>query len=450
MVTGMKTRVLCASLFTASAVIAVLAHRVPAQTQGGDQFLDGIGETGLVARYVLGDNAEDSSRNQFHASLRGNSASFVEDQQFRRALLLTGDGSYIQLPGRTLEGEDTISVTGWLYLPTGASGPVFDFGQNAATRIFAAASGSGFRASVVSGGTARGETATKPLLENQWLHFAVVLDPAGSVLTTYVDGAKAGEADNVRVNAAQIVNQSSADANRLFLGRSQNDNEPTLHGRLRDVRIYRIALADKQVATIRANAISGRQSTRGRGAPPPEISTAAIPRESPLASRVSSVSDITVETVVGILPRLPHTVPALYQNNSRGPEVRVIWPAAVDTKQVSEPGSYTVTGKVPLTTLEPKATVIVKAPVGTTTPPGRLAESFPLSQVVLDRDASGRETSFIPIATNSSAAWRPAIRTCSSTTSGTRSASRSLWAHSNSRDGTTRPRGCAAMRAVTT
>ena len=40
--------------------------------QGGDQFLDGIGETGLVARYVLNANAEDSSRNQFHATLRGN------------------------------------------------------------------------------------------------------------------------------------------------------------------------------------------------------------------------------------------------------------------------------------------------------------------------------------------------------------------------------------------
>ena len=102
--------------------------------QGGDQFLDGIGETGLVARYVFDGNAEDSSRNQFHAALRGTGGAFVDDGQFRRVLLLTGDGSHVQLPGETLAGEDTLSVAGWLYLPTGASGPVFDFGQNASTQ----------------------------------------------------------------------------------------------------------------------------------------------------------------------------------------------------------------------------------------------------------------------------------------------------------------------------
>ena len=92
-------------------------------SQGGDQFLDGIGETALVARYVLGGNAEDSSRNNFHASLRGSGGAFVEDSRFGRALELSGNGSYVQLPGQALAGEDTISVAGWLYLPTGASGP---------------------------------------------------------------------------------------------------------------------------------------------------------------------------------------------------------------------------------------------------------------------------------------------------------------------------------------
>jgi DUF1680 family protein len=39
--------------------------------------------------------------------------------------------------------------------------------------------------------------------------------------------------------------------------------------------------------------------------------------------------------------------------------------------------------------------VIVKVPVGTMTPPDRLVEPFPLSAVVLDRDAEGRDTPFI-------------------------------------------------------
>ena len=386
-------RVLFAFLLAVSTVLAALAHVAHDGQQGGDQFLDGIGETGLVARYLLSDTAEDASRNQFHATLAGSGGTFVEDGEFRRALLLTGDGSHLRLPGQTLEGEDTITVTGWLFLPTGASGPVFDLGQGAAHRFFAVASREGVRASVVADGTVRGETPAAPVPENQWLHFAVVLDPASRTLTTFVDGAMAGRATGVADSLTRIVHQSSPAANRFFLGRAQEDGAPTLHGRLRDVRIYRIALTAGQVATIRANARTRRQTRGGRGAEP-EISTAAIPQESPLASRLSNVLDVTVETVVGMLPRLPYAVPAVYRDNARGP-VRVIWPSPPDNSEVRKPGSYTVVGRVPGTRFEPKATVIVKVPVGTTTPPSRLAEAFPLSQVVLDRDTTGRETPFI-------------------------------------------------------
>ena len=369
-----------------ASLLLALTYTPPDQAQGGDQFLDGIGETGLVARYVLSANAEDSSRNHLHAALRGSGGTFVEDPLFRNVLLLTGDGSHLQLPAEALSGEDAISVTGWLFLPTGATGPFFDFGSDGGDRLFAVASREGFRVSAVTGGTIRGETALRPIVENQWVHLGVVFDPARRVLAAYVDGAKAGEATGVAMNVTPT---------RLFVGRSQDDTAATLHGRLRDMRIYRVALTAEQIATIRNNALSGRQSSRGRGAPAPEISTAAIPRESPLASWVSSVPDITVETTVGTLPRLPSALSAVYRNNAKGPEVRVIWPAPADNSEVLKPGTYTVTGRVPGTAFEPKATVIVKVPVGTLTPPSRLVEAFPLSQVVLDRDAHGRETPFI-------------------------------------------------------
>ena len=391
----MFTRVFLVLGLAVSIALAALAQT--AQTgQQGDQFLDGIGETGLIARYVFNDNAEDSSRNQFHAALRGNGAMFVEDPQFRRALLLTGDGSYVQLPPQTLDGEDTISVTAWLYLPTGASGTVFDFGLDARNRFFAVASQESFRASIVHNGAGAplARTAGKPVIENQWVHVAVVLDPARAALITYMDGARIAQTDNAGVTAAQIVSRTPNTSNRLYLGRSQDDG-PGLHGRLRDFRIYRVALTDQQVATIRSNALSGRQTTGRRGAPPPAISTAAIPAESPLASRLDHVADVTVETVAGTLPRLPPTVQGVYRGNVKGPEVRVIWPAPVDNSDVLKPGSYTVTGRVPGTGFQPKATVIVKVPVGTTTAPSRLAEAFPLSRVLLDRDARGRDTPFI-------------------------------------------------------
>lgn len=392
------TRVLLPLFLAVSTIAAVVAQQgaLTGQTagQGGDQFLDGIGETSLVARYVFNGNTEDSSRNQLHATMRGTGAVFVDDGG-RRVLLLTGAGSHVQLPSEALEGEDAIAVVGWLYLPTRATGPVFDFGQNIDTRLFAVVDAQGFRASTVVGGKIQGEAPAKPLVENQWIHFAVVLDPASKVLTTYIDGVRAGQATGVAVTPDQLVPQALS-TNRLFLGRSQDDNAPTLHGRFRDVRLYRIALGDELIATIRRNALAATQTAqggRGRGAAP-QISTADIPKESPFAARLTVVPDITVDTTVGMLPRLPASIPATYAGGVAG-EARVIWPSPIDNAAVMKVGTYTVSGLVPGTRFEPKATVIIKLPVGTTTPPDRLVEAFPLNQVVLDRDAQGRDTPFI-------------------------------------------------------
>ena len=62
--------------------LGCLVWTVPARAQvdGGDQFLDGIGETALVARYVFDGNVEDSSRHNRHATLRGTGATYVEDK----------------------------------------------------------------------------------------------------------------------------------------------------------------------------------------------------------------------------------------------------------------------------------------------------------------------------------------------------------------------------------
>ncbi len=95
----------------------------------------------------------------------------------------------------------------------------------------------------------------------------MVLDPADRTLTSYLNGARTGQATNVTVNAAQVINQTSGDANSLYLGRSQNDANATLNARVRDIRIYRVALSEQQVATIRNNGLTGRQpGTAGRGA----------------------------------------------------------------------------------------------------------------------------------------------------------------------------------------
>jgi uncharacterized protein len=142
----------------------------------------------------------------------------------------------------------------------------------------------------------------------------------------------------------------------------------------------------KRLLLIGLAIAGGTLSATQQGRPPSvPLPTDDIPKESPLASLLSHVPDITVETTVGMLPRLPAMIG----------DVPVIWPAPADNSDVRAPGSYTVTGTVPGTSFHPKATVIVKVPVGVTTPPARLAEAFPLSEVVLDRDTQGRDTPFI-------------------------------------------------------
>jgi DUF1680 family protein len=112
-------------------------------------------------------------------------------------------------------------------------------------------------------------------------------------------------------------------------------------------------------------------------------------------SDVTSVPDIDVKTVVGHLPHLPHYIPALYNDKAEGALVRVIWPSPTDNSQVLKPGSYTLTGKVPGTKFQPKASVTVKPMTAASPTPQRSLEPFPLGQVVLNKDEKGRDTQFI-------------------------------------------------------
>ncbi|HEX5070874.1 MAG TPA: beta-L-arabinofuranosidase domain-containing protein, partial [Vicinamibacterales bacterium] len=149
------------------------------------------------------------------------------------------------------------------------------------------------------------------------------------------------------------------------------------------------------IAVIRRNALAVTQTAgaRGRGGAP-EISIANIPRESPFAARLTAVSDVGVDTAVGMMPHLPAFVPATFTGGIPG-TVRVIWPAPTDNSSVQAAGTITVTGRVPGTSFAPKATIVVKANMPAMKAPARALETFALDRVTLDKDADGRDTPFI-------------------------------------------------------
>ena len=202
---------------------------------GGDQIIDGIGETSLAARYLFAGDTNDSSRNRHHGTLvtgkKAAQAGFVEDATFGRVLALPGgrDGNHVKLPGTTLAGMDTISVTGWIQLrDTTADQRVFDFGRSGTQNFWCApAEGkqadAGFRARITRHGGQHGQATVSagPLPIGRWIHVAVVLDPANKTLGLYRDGKQIGRSDGVNMTLEEVLSKESPGENQLFIGKSQ-------------------------------------------------------------------------------------------------------------------------------------------------------------------------------------------------------------------------------------
>ena len=112
--------------------VAVLTRGIDtARAQNGDQILDGIGETGMIARYVFDGDTKDWSRNNLHANVQGAGVKFVNDNRFGKVLSLPGDsGAFVTIPGEALTGTESLSISGWIFLRSDRPGQrFFDFGR---------------------------------------------------------------------------------------------------------------------------------------------------------------------------------------------------------------------------------------------------------------------------------------------------------------------------------
>ena len=101
--------------------------------QGGDQIFDGIGETGLIARYVFDGNVKDWSRNNLHAKIEDSKVKFINDDLFGKVLSLpVNSKAFVTIPGEAITGEESLSISGWIYLRSEQLGQrFFDFGNHA-------------------------------------------------------------------------------------------------------------------------------------------------------------------------------------------------------------------------------------------------------------------------------------------------------------------------------
>ncbi|RXG14035.1 DUF1680 family protein [Leeuwenhoekiella aestuarii] len=363
--------------------------------QNGDQILDGIGETGLIARYIFDGNAKDWSRNNLHANHQKNEASYVLDEEFEKVLNLS-NGSYLSLPEETLNGIESLSITTWIYLNTAEKNQyLIDFGTSEDSHLFVDLTGNytkNLEAALAKNGKADVKIQLPSPEAQKWVHLVMVIDFPSQSFSTYLDGKLAATTEATDLDLSTIF---STESNTLLLGNSLSKNDSNLDARLHDFRLYRIPLSKTQVARIYQNSSKTGKSVVNERAEPEDnlpVFEDTIPQL--YNQYLTAVSDVTVKTVVGQLPRLPRFVKGSYKLPVGTIQVRVLWPAPEDNSSVLTPGTYTITGRVSGTDFKPTAKVIVKENDANATP-DRTLEPFQLNEVSLDANALGHDSKFI-------------------------------------------------------
>ncbi|WNH09858.1 LamG domain-containing protein [Thalassobellus suaedae] len=299
--------------------------------QSGDQILDGIGETGLIARYVFDSNVKDWSRNNLHGSINGSKIIFIEDEKFGNVLSLPKNSkAFISLPGEAITGVESLSISAWVFLRSSESEQYFfDFGKDSKSHVFVAPLGiKNMKENVAEIITESGNNykiASSPLEINTWNHLALVMDIPSKTISTYINGKLARDTKDVELDLGLLFDTKTK-KNTLFIGKSLVPNNSYLNAKLHDFRIYRIPLTEKQIGGIYRNALGITETvvneTKGPVDDLPKFS-----RSNPQLYNqfLTSVPNIEVETVIGNSPRLPRYVKGEYKTEVEGPEVRIIW-----------------------------------------------------------------------------------------------------------------------------
>lgn len=371
------------------------------QEQSGNQILDGIGETGLIARYVLDGNTKDWSRNNLHAKIQNSKAEFIKDKLFGTVLSLPADSkAFVSIPGEAVIGAESLSITAWIYLRSEHDGQCFfDFGKDSNSHFYVAPMGTndkeGCQTKIVTE-TGQDYSYDSPEVEaNKWNHLAVVLDVPAKTMSTYVNGILVGKTNSIAIELEQLFDTNSGKNNLLYIGKSLGSENIYLNAKLHDFRVYRIPLSEKQITIICHNALNDVDAVVGiKIEHDADLQTFTKSTPQLYNQYLISVTDVEVETVVGNLPRIPRHVQGIYSNGIEGPEVRVLWPAPKDNSEVLKAGEYTVTGRIAGTYLKPKAIITVKQAKEPETPQRKL-EVFNLDQVSLNTDIHAHDTKFI-------------------------------------------------------
>ena len=373
-------------------VLVIVCFTTVVKAQSGDQILDGIGETGMVSRYIFNGDLKDWSRNNLHAIYQGGQPKFVTDTKFNKVLSFENKKSEtLALPSDVLLNIESLSISSWIFSKSVTKGQqFFDFGKNGKS-LFAASQTKGKLQVSFAGTTLEGAV----LPANKWAHLVIVLDAPAKTMSVYVDNQLLTEKKDVIIDFPKLFAAQSAEGNKLLIGNATLKKENSLHALLHDFRIYRVPLSKRQIAGVYNNVVKGvRQDQARMGKVEDNLQEFPITQSQLYNTYLVQVTDVHVETQLGELPRLPSFIEGKYKDNMVGPKVRVIWPAPIDNAEVLQAGQYTILGKIPGSSIIPKAVVNVQRTDKSTAPSVKLA-AFSLDQISLTTDANNQQTKFI-------------------------------------------------------
>ena len=160
--------------------------------QNGDQILDGIGETGLIARYTFKSNADDWSRNNLHGNIKGAGYRFATDSLFGTVLSLPDEAeSFVIIPGESVSGEESLSISAWIYpRSVGEKQVFFDFGKNSQSRLLVTLTGSGEKTAILAQVQTPAKThelSSEALTINSWHHLVLVINLPSKSLNMFIN-----------------------------------------------------------------------------------------------------------------------------------------------------------------------------------------------------------------------------------------------------------------------
>ena len=327
--------------------------------------------------------------------LRGSGGAFVEDGR-RSALLLTGDGSYVQLPPAGPGRGRRRRRVGWLYPPDGRVGTRFSTSARTRPTGCSPSRQRGLSARR-SSSTARSAAKRRP---NRWSRTSGCTSRSCSirptvVLTAYIDGMRAGQATNVNVTPAQTPASGvssrpivcSSAARRMTARRRSTGGCVTSGSTASPCR--RAGRHDPR------NALARRQSTAAAARGPGNFD-GRHSGESPFASRLAQRPRHhggNGRGHVAATCRPPFRPCTRRSGARRSRDLAVIQRI---TAGGLKPGTYTVSGRVPGTRIRTEGHRHRKVAGRHDHAAGAgWSKRFPLSEVVLDRDTQGRDTPFI-------------------------------------------------------